>query len=328
VVGSSAVCAYGSEWQSRCCFDSENMSDNILGPSHVAPCRMSPVKGSCTSRWSPDADRLIIRYPSRWAALPCDDAPTTRPAQLPNGGACPAAKRACRLRSSAEGHTCAIPRIRPLRSDHRVHAPLPEGGGPEELTGRDGMHEVVILQRGERAQAEVSYPPIELDLIRECSEFRLFHRRVGRWRIRRAGSDLVAVPWHTLVAANPRRANSAGLSRRTGPAHVTSCGRRSAGTITWMTGPKTLAEYVAPTPRGAAEAAHRPQRVVRVVAPLPVCVTDDVNSARVCGICVSRATWTHPAVPAHSTGEVVEFVHIRLPSGSTDWAGRTPGNHA
>jgi hypothetical protein len=121
----------------------------------------------------PDADRLIIRYPSRWAALPCDDAPTTRPAQLPNGGACPAAKRACRLRSSAEGHTCAIPRIRPLRSDHRVHARLPEGGGPEELTGRDGMHEVVIRQRGERAQAEVSYPPIELDLIRECSEFRL-----------------------------------------------------------------------------------------------------------------------------------------------------------
>jgi F420-dependent oxidoreductase-like protein len=65
-----------------------------------------------------------------------------------------------------------------------------------------------------------------------------------------------------------------------GPQMLRLAGRRSAGTITWMTGPKTLAEYVGPTLREAAEAAGRPQGLVRVVAPLPICVTDDVDSAR------------------------------------------------
>jgi 5,10-methylenetetrahydromethanopterin reductase len=57
-------------------------------------------------------------------------------------------------------------------------------------------------------------------------------------------------------------------------------GRRTAGTIMWMTGRKTLAELIGPTLRKAAEVAGRPQGAVRVVAPLPVCVTDDVDGAR------------------------------------------------
>jgi 5,10-methylenetetrahydromethanopterin reductase len=57
-------------------------------------------------------------------------------------------------------------------------------------------------------------------------------------------------------------------------------GRRTSGTITWMTGPRTLAEHVGPTLRGAAEQAGRPHDAVRVVASLPVSVTDKVDSAR------------------------------------------------
>lgn len=49
------------------------------------------------------------------------------------------------------------------------------------------------------------------------------------------------------------------------------------GTITWCTGPKTLAGHTIPTLRAAAEAAGRD--ATRVVAALPVCVTDDVAGA-------------------------------------------------
>jgi 5,10-methylenetetrahydromethanopterin reductase len=56
-------------------------------------------------------------------------------------------------------------------------------------------------------------------------------------------------------------------------------GRLADGTITWMTGPSTLAEHTIPTLRSAAAAAGRPE-AVRVVAGLPVCVTDDEAAGR------------------------------------------------
>jgi F420-dependent oxidoreductase-like protein len=56
-------------------------------------------------------------------------------------------------------------------------------------------------------------------------------------------------------------------------------GRLADGTITWMTGPSTLAEHTVPTLRSAAAAAGRPE-AMRVVAGLPVCVTDDEAAAR------------------------------------------------
>jgi 5,10-methylenetetrahydromethanopterin reductase len=65
-----------------------------------------------------------------------------------------------------------------------------------------------------------------------------------------------------------------------GPQMLRVAGRRSAGTLTWMTGPKTLAEHIGPTLRTAAEEAGRPPGAVRVVAALPVAVTDDVDAAR------------------------------------------------
>ncbi|BBZ26248.1 LLM class F420-dependent oxidoreductase [Mycolicibacterium madagascariense] len=65
-----------------------------------------------------------------------------------------------------------------------------------------------------------------------------------------------------------------------GPQLLKIAGRRTSGTCTWMTGPKTLAGHVTPTLRQAAADAGRPEDSVRVVAALPVSVTDDVDGAR------------------------------------------------
>jgi F420-dependent oxidoreductase-like protein len=65
-----------------------------------------------------------------------------------------------------------------------------------------------------------------------------------------------------------------------GPQMLRLAGKRTAGTLTWMTGPKTLAEHVGPELRGAAAEAGRAQSDVRVAASLPISVTDDVDGAR------------------------------------------------
>ena len=65
-----------------------------------------------------------------------------------------------------------------------------------------------------------------------------------------------------------------------GPQMLKVAGRRTAGTITWMTGPKTLRDHIGPTLRAAAAEAGREQGAVRVVAALPVSVTEDVDAAR------------------------------------------------
>jgi F420-dependent oxidoreductase-like protein len=65
-----------------------------------------------------------------------------------------------------------------------------------------------------------------------------------------------------------------------GPQMLRVAGRRTAGTITWMTGRKTLREHVGPTLRTAAAEAGRPEGSVAVAAALPVSVTDDIDAAR------------------------------------------------
>ncbi len=65
-----------------------------------------------------------------------------------------------------------------------------------------------------------------------------------------------------------------------GPQMLRLAGRRTKGTLTWMTGPKTLADHVVPTLRGAAAEAGRAESDVWVAASLPVSVTDDVDGAR------------------------------------------------
>jgi 5,10-methylenetetrahydromethanopterin reductase len=63
-----------------------------------------------------------------------------------------------------------------------------------------------------------------------------------------------------------------------GPKMLRLAGRFSDGTVTWMTGPKTLADQVVPALTAAAAEAGRP--APRVIAALPICVTSDREGAR------------------------------------------------
>jgi 5,10-methylenetetrahydromethanopterin reductase len=62
------------------------------------------------------------------------------------------------------------------------------------------------------------------------------------------------------------------------PKMLELAGAVADGTITWMTGPATLADHTIPAITAAARAAGRP--APRVCASLPVCVTDDPAAAR------------------------------------------------
>jgi 5,10-methylenetetrahydromethanopterin reductase len=63
-----------------------------------------------------------------------------------------------------------------------------------------------------------------------------------------------------------------------GPQMLALAGARTAGTITWMTGPRTIEEHTGPALRKAAADAGNPEP--RIACGLPVCVTDDVDAAR------------------------------------------------
>ncbi len=55
-------------------------------------------------------------------------------------------------------------------------------------------------------------------------------------------------------------------------------GALADGTVTWMTGPATLASHTVPTITAAAEQAGRPPATI--AASLPICVTADIDAAR------------------------------------------------
>jgi F420-dependent oxidoreductase-like protein len=63
-----------------------------------------------------------------------------------------------------------------------------------------------------------------------------------------------------------------------GPVMLDLAGRFSDGTVTWMTGPATLANHIVPTIRTAAAKAGRP--APRIIAGLPFVVTDDAPKVR------------------------------------------------
>src|SRR5436190_1409273 len=62
-----------------------------------------------------------------------------------------------------------------------------------------------------------------------------------------------------------------------GPKMLEITARRLAGTMTWMTGPRTLAGHVLPT---LERASPRPGERPEVVAAFPICVTDEPDNAR------------------------------------------------
>ena len=81
-----------------------------------------------------------------------------------------------------------------------------------------------------------------------------------------AGLDVKgAAPFPVLLAA-------------LGPRMLELAGRVGDGTITWMTGPKTIESHIVPSIRAAAERAGRP--APRVAVGLSVCVTSDEPAAR------------------------------------------------
>lgn len=63
-----------------------------------------------------------------------------------------------------------------------------------------------------------------------------------------------------------------------GPAMLELAGRVADGTVTWMTGPRTLREHTIPTITETAQKAERPSP--RIVAILPIAVTTDTVAAR------------------------------------------------
>ncbi|HSL57154.1 MAG TPA: TIGR03564 family F420-dependent LLM class oxidoreductase [Acidimicrobiales bacterium] len=63
-----------------------------------------------------------------------------------------------------------------------------------------------------------------------------------------------------------------------GPQMLRLAGSVGAGTITWCTGPRALADHIVPSITAAADAAGH--AAPRVVAALPICVTDDPDGAR------------------------------------------------
>ncbi|WP_336212769.1 TIGR03564 family F420-dependent LLM class oxidoreductase [Nonomuraea sp. LPB2021202275-12-8] len=63
-----------------------------------------------------------------------------------------------------------------------------------------------------------------------------------------------------------------------GPRMLKLAGTVADGTVLWMTGPKTVAEHIAPTINAAAAEAGRERP--RIVCTLPVSVTDDPDAAR------------------------------------------------
>jgi F420-dependent oxidoreductase-like protein len=63
-----------------------------------------------------------------------------------------------------------------------------------------------------------------------------------------------------------------------GPKMLSLAGSLTDGTITWMTGPKTVGSHIVPRLTQAADAANKPSP--RVVVGLPVAVTEDESAAR------------------------------------------------
>lgn len=90
------------------------------------------------------------------------------------------------------------------------------------------------------------------------------------------GDQLTARPdWPVTVAGgSPIPVYVAAM----GPQALRVTGELADGTLPYLAGPRTLSEFIVPTITAAAEAAGRP--VPKVVAAVPVLVTDDVTAGR------------------------------------------------
>ncbi len=92
----------------------------------------------------------------------------------------------------------------------------------------------------------------------------------------------VSASYETLTARGqldiPDAEAPAVLVAALGPQMLKVTGRLADGTITWMTGAKTIAELTVPTIAAAAEEAGK--AAPQIVVGLPICITADVDAAR------------------------------------------------
>jgi len=93
----------------------------------------------------------------------------------------------------------------------------------------------------------------------------------------KADVDGETISTHVGIAAAERHETPV-LVAALGPKMLELAGTVTDGTVTWMTGPATLAEHTVPTITAAAERAGRP--APQIVTSLPICVTADVDAAR------------------------------------------------
>jgi 5,10-methylenetetrahydromethanopterin reductase len=122
-----------------------------------------------------------------------------------------------------------------------------------------------------------------------------------------------------------------------GPQMLKLAGRRTAGTVTWMTGPRTVSEHVRPALREAAG-----DRAVEVITALPICVTDDAAAARAQAASeyaiygklpsyramLDREGWAGPedAALIGSESEVAERIEELRAAGVDEFVGATFGS--
>ncbi len=96
--------------------------------------------------------------------------------------------------------------------------------------------------------------------------------------------EMIAVQGETLSGTSLQSSHVPGavappvLVAALGAQMLNLAGRLTDGTSLWMTGAKTVESHIVPTITRAAEAAGRPRP--RVLMSLPVCVTNDVPTAR------------------------------------------------
>jgi 5,10-methylenetetrahydromethanopterin reductase len=127
-----------------------------------------------------------------------------------------------------------------------------------------------------------------------------------------------------------------------GPVMLQIAGSLTDGTCLWMTGPKTIASHIAPTIRAAADAAGRP--APRIVAALPLTVTDDVAGARAR---INETYAIYPTLPSYrammdregaaeaadvgvvgSRQQVLEWLHGLAEAGVTEFSAAPTGTAA
>ncbi|MCZ7527858.1 MAG: LLM class F420-dependent oxidoreductase [Acidimicrobiia bacterium] len=89
-----------------------------------------------------------------------------------------------------------------------------------------------------------------------------------------------------------------------GPRMLALTGEMADGTVTWMTGPRTLESHTVPAITASAERAGRP--APRVAAGFPVCVSDDPDAARDRAARIYRAYGALPSYRAMLDREGVE----------------------